>query len=57
LETKTPKNDVLSSELAAKKPYEAPLLKEWGTLKDITLAQGSGKKADSGGKKGANWTN
>jgi hypothetical protein len=57
MEPKLPKNDVLSSEPAAKKPYEAPLLKEWGTLKDITLAQSGGKRSDSGGKKGNNWTN
>jgi hypothetical protein len=48
METKSPKNDVLSSVPAAKKPYEAPALKEWGTLKDITLSQSSGRKSDGG---------
>jgi hypothetical protein len=57
METKSPKNDVLASAPAAKKPYEAPLLKEWGTLKDITLSQSSGRKQDGGGNKKNNSTN
>jgi hypothetical protein len=48
MDTKTPKNEHDSSVPAAKKPYEAPQLKEWGTLKDITLTQGSGTKSDGG---------
>lgn len=57
METKSPKNDVPSSMRAAKKPYEAPVLKDWGTLKDITLSQSSGRKADGGNRRGQQSTN
>jgi hypothetical protein len=57
MESKSPKNDVSSSLPAAKKPYEAPLLKEWGTLKDITLTQGGGSRSDKGNKSGQSRTN
>jgi hypothetical protein len=33
---------------AAKKPYEAPVLKDWGTLQDMTLANGPIGKKDGG---------
>jgi hypothetical protein len=36
--------------VSAKKSYQAPTLKDWGTLKDITLANNSGGKNDSGRK-------
>ncbi len=31
-----------------KKPYEPPVLKEWGTLRDITQAVGSSGNDDGG---------
>ncbi|HZQ02108.1 MAG TPA: lasso RiPP family leader peptide-containing protein [Reyranella sp.] len=36
-----------------KKPYEAPALIQWGTLRDLTLAVGSSGASDFGGKKSA----
>jgi hypothetical protein len=32
---------------AQKMPYQTPVLKDWGTLKDITLQSGSGGKSDN----------
>jgi hypothetical protein len=55
MKTKPPKNDLGSSAPSAKKPYEAPLLKEWGTLKDITLGY-SGSSGNDGGKHPRNRT-
>ena len=41
-----------SSEKAApvtkKRPYEAPVLQDWGTLQDVTQAVGNHGKADGG---------
>lgn len=48
MDIKTPEKDDKLSVPSAKKPYEAPVLKEWGTLKDITLAVGSSRQADGG---------
>lgn len=53
METKTRETEVS----AVKKSYEAPVLKEWGTLKDITLAHSSGGKSDGGNKAGVSRTN
>ena len=33
---------------AAKKPYEAPVLSDWGTLEELTLANGNSGKNDGG---------
>lgn len=41
MERKTEAEDVETSP-PAKKPYKAPALISWGTLKDITLGSGSG---------------
>jgi hypothetical protein len=57
METKTLKIDAPSSAPAVKKPYEVPVLKEWGTLKDITLSQNSGGRSDGGRKSGTSRTN
>jgi hypothetical protein len=32
----------------AKKPYEAPVLNDWGTLEELTLANGNKGKSDGG---------
>lgn len=42
------KDDNALSPPTAKKPYEAPVLKDWGTLADITLTNGNNGKADGG---------
>ena len=42
-----------SSETPAKKPYTAPALLEWGTLRDLTQAVG-GSGGPDGAKKGTN---
>ena len=39
----------------SKKPYSAPVLLEWGTLRDITLNVGHSGNSD-GAKKGSNRT-
>jgi hypothetical protein len=44
--TRTPPPDA-----EAKKPYEAPVLVRWGTLRELTRAVGASGAAD-GGKKG-----
>lgn len=33
---------------AVKKPYEAPVLKDWGTLRDITLSNSNQGNSDGG---------
>lgn len=33
---------------AAKKPYAAPVLNDWGTLEELTLARGNSGKNDGG---------
>ena len=44
-----------SAEPTVKKPYQAPALLEWGTLRDITLNIGQNGNSD-GAKKGSNRT-
>ena len=51
MEAKSPKKHPEGYDPSTKKPYEAPVLKKWGTLVEITLAMGAGGSAD-GGKKG-----
>jgi len=47
-------SDKNSSNKAAptRKPYEAPVLVRWGTLRDLTLAVGTGGVQDGGSTKG-----
>lgn len=44
-----------ASGTSPKKPYRAPALLEWGTLRDITLNNGHSGNSD-GAKKGSNRT-
>lgn len=50
---KTDKTDLPAS--TPKKPYRAPELLEWGSMRDITLASGSSGGPD-GAKKGSTKT-
>jgi hypothetical protein len=43
MQSKFPEKSPESALPCEKKPYEAPVLKPWGSLKDITLAGGSRK--------------
>jgi len=47
MQSKFPEKNAESALPCAKKPYEAPVLKPWGSLKDITLAAGSHKNDNS----------
>ena len=49
------KLDKSTKDKPVKKTYAPPVLQEWGTLKDITLASGNGGKADHG-KAPYKWT-
>lgn len=49
----TPPSTNSSNDTPAKKPYTAPALLEWGTLRDLTQSVGATGGAD-GAKKGAN---
>jgi hypothetical protein len=40
---------------AAKKPYQAPVLKDWGSLKDVTLSS-VGSRGSDGGRGPARYT-
>lgn len=40
--------DRLSEQPITKRPYSAPVLVAWGSLRDITLAIGSHGKSDGG---------
>ena len=51
MEAKSPKKHPEGYDPSTKKPYEAPVLKEWGTLVEMTLAMGAAGSAD-GGKRG-----
>ena len=51
------KDDAPSAAPAQKKPYQAPVLIQWGTLRDITQTSGkTSKSSDGGGAKVANRT-
>jgi hypothetical protein len=43
-----PKDEGRRPAPTAKKPYEAPVLRDWGTLKDITLSTGTQTHSDGG---------
>ena len=52
----TDKAKHLSAALPTKKPYVAPVLRPWGTLRDLTLSVGSTGASDSGKSKFSNRT-
>lgn len=45
------KIDEAMTDASTKKPYEAPVLVRWGTLREVTMAVGS-RGATDGAKKG-----
>ncbi len=50
-----PTDEETASATSPKKPYRAPALLEWGTLRDITLNNGWNGNSD-GAKKGSSRT-
>lgn len=46
-----PRPDQDTKDVQAKKPYEAPVLVRWGTLRDLTQSVGARGSSD-GGRKG-----
>lgn len=48
MDAQSTKNDFPKDPSSAKKPYVAPVLVQWGTLRDMTQSAGKSKGPDGG---------